>query len=389
MYIKRLLQLDPLLEKKSFFLFGSRSTGKTSIIRHQLTDIVFIDLLRGELYLRLSAKPWLLEEIILSELVDSPTKSAKKIIVIDEIQKIPSLLDEVHRLIEMYSWTFLLTGSSARKLRQKGVNLLAGRAWEARLLPLTFSEIPSFDLEKYVRYGGLPVVYLSSDPLEELYAYVDTYLKEEIQAESFVRKMVSFSRFLEIAALSNGQMLNFSTISNQSDIPISTVREYFFLLEDTLLGFTVDAWKKSIKRKAISRSKFYFFDIGISHVLAGIHTIDSKSDLFGRAFEHFIALELYAYLSYRRCRLTLSYWRSVNGQEVDFVIGDQLAIEVKSSMRSSKKQLKGLLALKEEGIIQQFYLVSRDKINRQEQSISMMYWEQFLTLLWSDQLISV
>src|SRR5579872_3505309 len=238
----RQLNLPDLLQKKSFFLLGPRATGKSYLIETQLAgQAVILDLLRSGLYLRLSASPWELENLI-----DAGLSAKKhKIIVIDEIQKIPGLLDEVHRLIEKRKFRFLLTGSSARKLKHGHANLLAGRAWTANLYPLSFSEIPHFDLEHYLRFGGLPAIYGSSDPVEELHAYVQTYLYEEIQAESLVRKLPQFSRFLTVSALANGQMLNFAQIASDCGVPASTVREYYSILQDTLIGFMLTPWVKT------------------------------------------------------------------------------------------------------------------------------------------------
>lgn len=377
LYLQRPIDLNDLLKKKSFFLLGPRATGKTSLIRHQLPqNILRIDLLRSDVFLRLNNRPWELEEIINAHPSPSP------IVVIDEIQKNPMLLNEVHRLIEEKKIKFLLTGSSARKLKQANVNLLGGRAWEARLFPLTRQEIPNFSLEQYLTFGGLPTVYLSENPHEELIAYVDIYLKEEIQAEALVRKIQSFSQFLKVAALTNGNMLNFNSLSSDTGIPASTLREYYLILQDTLLGFLLPAWTKSVKRKAMSTAKFYFFDVGVAHQLAETLVIDPNSDLYGRAFEHFIAMELRAYLSYYRKNLPLSYWASKNGQEVDFIVGDQIAIEVKTTKSISSKHLKGLLALQEENICKQYFLISFDKINRSSQGIEIIYWEDFLNHVW-------
>jgi len=378
LYLNRKLKLAPLLKLKSFFLFGPRATGKSSLIAHQLQGkCKVIDLLKGDVYFRLSAQPWLLENMILS--ADKET-----IIVIDEIQRIPELLNEVHRLIEEKHYRFLLTGSSARKLRHEGVNLLAGRAWEAHLCPLTYQEIPEFDLTRYLTVGGIPSIYLSEFPQEELGAYVDTYLKEEIQAEAFVRKMGAFSRFLQVCSLTSGQMINFSSISSDTGVPVSTVREYYQLIEDTLLGFTVPVWTKSVKRKPIATAKFYLFDIGVKNMLANINQLDPLSNLFGDAFEHFIALELRAYLKYKRIRKQLAYWRTQNGQEVDFVIGDDVAIEVKATTTVSSKHLKGLKALQEEGLCKHYLLVSQDTLSQQDGQIQIMHWQLFLEKLWND-----
>ena len=378
MHLKRRLDLAALLKKKSFFLFGPRATGKSTLIRDSFdaSEIVMINLLRSDYYFRLNNEPHLLQEIINSH-------SSPKLVAIDEVQRVPELLNEVHRLIEEQHLTFLLTGSSARTLKKQGINLLAGRAWQAHLFPLTSKEIPEFNLMRYLRYGGLPAVYLSEYPEEELNAYVHTYLREEVQAESIIRKIPAFTRFLEVAALSSGKMLNFSEIASDTAVPVSTVREYYHVLEDTLIGFMVPGWTKSIKRKAIAKAKFYLFDIGVKHTLAQITELIPKSDLFGQAFEHFIAMELRAWLDYSRINKTLSYWCSTHGVEVDFIVGDDIAIEVKATNQIHDKHLKNLNSLIEENICKKYIIVSFDKINRKKGQIDILHWETFLELLWN------
>ncbi len=379
MELQRILYLPNLLSRKSFFLFGPRATGKSTLIKLQLpASGTIIDLLDLRLYLRLLSSPSDLESIIYAD-------NKNGIVVIDEIQRVPELLNEVHRLIEKKKLTFLLTGSSARKLRRGKVNLLAGRAWEARLFPLTWKEIPDFNLERYLRYGGLPPVYLSKYPDEELDAYVNTYLKEEIMAEGLIRKLPPFSRFLRSAALVNGEMVNFSNLANDCQVPPSTVTEYMGLLEDTLVGFLLPAWKESRKRKAISAGKFYFFDPGITHMLAGTQTLDRNSHLYGKSFEQFIGMEIRAYLSYKRKKLQFSYWRSTHGYEVDFLIGRETAVEVKASQKISRRDFKGLKALEEEKIFNNYVLVSQDPINTRDNNFQALYWEHFLDNLWADK----
>ncbi len=382
MHLKRTLDLPSLLKKKSFFLFGPRATGKSTLIRDSFLDkeIIMINLLRGEHYMRLTNTPQMLEEIICAQ----PNKN---LIVIDEVQRCPELLNEVHRLIEEKQLTFLLTGSSARTLKKQGINLLAGRAWQAHLFPLTYHEIPSFDLMRYLRYGGLPSVYLSHYPTEELHAYVHTYLREEIQAESVTRKIPAFSRFLEVAALSSGKMLNFTEIASDTGIPVSTIREYYHVLEDTFIGFMVPGWTKSVKRKAISKAKFYLFDVGVRNTLAQIEEIPQKSDLFGQAFEHFIAMEIRAWLDYKRLNKKLAYWCSTHGAEVDFIIGDDIAIEVKTSTQIHDKHLKNLNLLSEENICKKYIIISFDKIERKKNHIDILHWETFLKRLWENTII--
>jgi len=379
--IRRILQLEELLKKKSFFLFGPRSTGKSFLIDQQLqSTAMIIDLLQSDLFLRLSAHPSELEGMI-----DSYPKN-KKWIVIDEIQKIPALLDEVHRLIERKGLRFLLTGSSARKLKRGQANLLAGRAWTAYLFPLCWSEIPDFNLSRYLRYGGLPNVYLSTQPNEELSAYISTYIQEEIRAEGLIRRLPPFSRFLKVAALSSGNMINFAQIGSDAEVSASTVREYYSVLEDTLVGYTLEPWVASKKRKAIQTAKFYFFDSGVTHTLTGTQSLDRNSDLYGKSFEQFIGMELRAYLNYRRKADALTYWRSRQEYEVDYLIGDHTAIEVKATTNVTNKHLKGLRALSEEKNFKHFFIVSQDKLKVRTNGMIKIHWKEFLDSLWKDEL---
>lgn len=381
MEVDRIIDLKSLLGKKSFFLFGPRATGKSTLVRRQLSDsATVIDLLNSRLFLRLSVAPYDLEAII--------DASDSRLIVIDEIQRIPALLNEVHRLIEDRKIRFLLTGSSARKLRRGQANLLAGRVWEARLFPLTWKEAPDFNLEKYLRYGGLPAVYLSEFPEEELDAYVNTYMKEEIMAEGLVRNLPPFARFLRSMALANGEVINFTKLANDCQVAASTVREHVALLEDTLVGFFLPAWAESRKRKAIKSGKFYFFDPGVTHTLAGTRVLDRNSDLYGKSFEQFIGMEIRAYLSYSRIKLPFTYWRSTHGHEVDFLIGERTAVEAKATTRVMPGDLKGLKALSEERIFADLFLVSQDAVATRQADIQAIHWEDFLNRLWQGEIIA-
>jgi len=382
MELERLLNLTDLLTRKSFFLFGPRATGKSTLIKRQLSETAtVIDLLDSRFYLRLLGSPHDLESIIASG-------HKTEIVVIDEIQRIPELLNEVHRLIEDKKITFLLTGSSARKLRRGKANLLAGRVWQSRMFPLIRTEIPDFNLDRFLQYGGLPAVYLSNYPDEELDAYVNTYLKEEIMAEGLIRKLPQFSRFLRSIAMANGEMINFTKLANDCQVSPSTVTEYVGLLEDTLVGFLLPAWTESRKRKAIRAAKFYFFDPGVTHTLAGTQVLDRNSNLYCKSFEQFIWMEIRAYLSYRRKKMELTYWRSTHGYEVDFLIGRETAIEVKASHKVSDRDMKGLMALKEENIFKDYILVSQDPINTSNDNFQALYWEKFLDDLWADKFCS-
>jgi predicted AAA+ superfamily ATPase len=381
MILPRTLNLLELLKKKSFFLFGPRAVGKSFLIHRELEAKAFIiDLLNTDIYLKLSQNPNNLEDFIASQ--------DKMLIVIDEVQKIPDLLNEVHRLIESKHLTFLLTGSSARKLKRGQANMLAGRAREAKLLPLTYKEITGFDLEKYLNIGGLPAVYLSDEPKEDLQAYIHTYLREEIQAEALVRNLPAFSRFLEMSALTSGNIMNFTKISQDTGIPATSIREYYFALEDTFIGFMLQPYTKTQKRKAISTAKFYYFDLGVRNFLARTWSIPKKTSLYGMAFEHFIAMELRAYLSYKRkLEIDLRFWQEKNGKEVDFILGDVVALEVKSTDHIQPRHLTGLKYFMEEKICQRNIIISFDTLPFKKDGIESMHWESFLQKLWNDEII--
>ena len=234
----------------------------------------------------------------------------------------------------------------------------------------------------------LPQVYPSPSPGEELSAYTNTYLKEEIAEEGIIRKMPQFARFLKVAALCSGELINYSTIASDCAVPTSTVREYFAILEQTLIGFTVEPWLESKKRKAITTAKFYLFDTGVTHVLSGTEHLDRNSNLYGKSFEQWIAMELRAYLSYRRIPTDLCFWRSVNGQEVDFVLGNNCAIEIKATKKVDTKDLRGLHALADEKSHKNFICVSHDPIERKEGDVWCMPWQSFMTRLWNDEMIT-
>jgi predicted AAA+ superfamily ATPase len=330
------------------------------------------NLLDNDIYLTLSRRPTQLRE----ELAEQTT-----CVVIDEIQKLPLLLDEVHLLIEERGITFLLTGSSARKLRGGGVNLLGGRARSLSLHPFVYKELDDFDLLRALNYGLLPSIYLSDDPEEDLRAYAGDYLRKEIAAEGLTRNVPAFSRFLEVAALSNGTMLNYSQIASDSQVARSTVQEYFQILQDTLIAHQVPAWRKSIRRKPMTTSKFYLFDVGVLRHLRNEGRIRKRSPAFGEAFETYIHHELRSYADYTR-GVQLSYWRSTSQFEVDFIINDSTAIEVKGKDTVGTRDLRGLQALREEGVLQNFVVVSLEPRRRVTDGIQLLPWQIFLEELW-------
>lgn len=378
MIYKRQLDLASLLKNKSYFLFGPRSTGKTTLIEKSLPDAIIYDLLDNDVFNRLSLNPKLITEEV---------SDLKKIIVIDEIQKLPKLLDEVHRIIKKENRIFLLTGSSARKLRRGGANLLGGRAREAHLMPLSYHEIPHFNLLHYLNFGGLPHIYPSDEPNEELKSYVNLYLKEEIIAEGLTRNYENFLRFFEAIALTNGQELNYEGIASDSGVPARTVQNYVQILIDTLMGYELRPFLKTKSRKAITRSKFFLFDLGVTGKLSHRGLVEAKSPLFGQLFEHFIINEIRTYISYSRKDEDLYYWRSTSGFEVDCIIGMQMAVEIKSTKMVGNTHLKGLRALKEENLIKSYAMVSMDAKRRHlEDGITVYPWEDFLKQLWAGNL---
>lgn len=384
MFLNRFLKLKPFVSKKSCFLLGPRAVGKTSLIREEIlgiSNILYIDLLKARNFTLLSGNPSELENLI----------EEHQVVVIDEIQKVPPLLDEVHRLIEERHIHFLLTGSSARKLKRGHANLLAGRAWTLNLFPLVFPEIPKFDLNRALRFGLLPAVWLSGDPEEELDSYISTYLKEEILAEGLSRNLPALNRFLKVAALSSGNLINYSQMASDAQVAESTIRGHFEVLQDTLIGYIIEPFIESKKRKAIATPKFYLFDNGVRHALMGTISLDRNSDIYGSSFEAWLAHEIRAYLGYTRSKLPLTFWRSISQFEVDFLIGDKVAIEVKATSQAHERHLKGLKALSEEKIFKSFYLVTQDPTVRtysltSGSKVTFLPWGDFLKRLWDGQI---
>ncbi len=378
MKLERILNLKGLLDKKSFFLFGPRAVGKTYLVKETFPESKIYNLLDPVVLTDITRNP---------KLIEQQQDDWNKLIVIDEIQKYPSILNEVHRLIEEHQARFLLTGSSAKKLRSAGVNLLAGRAWEANLFPLVWNELPHQDLDLFLLKGGMPTVVLSEEPWEELRAYTATYLEQEIRAEAYVKNLGQFVTFLDIVSTKVSEELNYQSIANDLGVSPPTVSNYFQLLEDTLIGFRLYPYAKTKIRKATSRPKFYTFDLGVSSALLGRRELPRMSDAYGKAFEHFIALELRAYLSYRRREEKLTFWRSQSGMEVDFIVGDSLAIETKAAKTVPNRSLKGLEALAEEDLVERMIVVSQETHKRKVGKIAILPWQEFLDLLWSDKLL--
>lgn len=375
LYINRLLNLESLLEKKSLFLLGPRQTGKTSLIRHTLKKAKIYDLLDTSVFLAMSQNPGRLAQELVAK---------DRIVVIDEIQRLPVLLNEVHRLIEERGIHFLLTGSSARKLRRGGVNLLGGRARTKYLHPLTSQELgKDFDLLRAIQRGLIPSIYFSDDPRADLEAYAGSYLQQEIVAEGATRNVPSFSRFLKVAALCNGTIVNFTNVASDAQVPRTTVYEYFEILKDTLVLHELPAWRKSEKRKPLVSSKYYFFDIGVTAILQGREFRPGTPE-FGEAFESLLFHEIRCYNDYVTPE-PLGYWRSTSGFEVDFILSDHTAIEIKAKENVSASDLKSLRALAEEKKMKRYLCISLEPRPRTMGEITILPYREFLSGLWNGE----
>ncbi|MCU0540423.1 MAG: AAA family ATPase [Desulfobacterales bacterium] len=377
--IERFLKID-LPPNRSAFLWGPRKTGKTTLLRQQFANAYWIDLLNYDLYLHLSQKPNRLRQILETR--------TEKTVVIDEVQKIPILMDEIHWLIENRGYRFILSGSSARKFRRGQVNLLGGRAWRYELYPLVTTELRPFDLDKALVSGLMPSHYFSPDSGMELKAYVHDYLKEEVQAEALSRNIPAFSRFLVSAAAANGMLFNYSNAARDSGVTVKTIREYYQILEDTLLGRRLPAWRKAKKRRLIETAKFYFFDVGVVSSILGYTTLTPGTQEYGRAFEHFIVQECWANRHYSRKDFPMSFWRTASGSEVDLILGDgEVAIEIKSS-ENVEGRTKGLHLFLEEQKCKKAFIVSREPFPRKMSStITALPWQVFCEMLWAGEII--
>lgn len=377
-FVPRVLDLSTLIARKSHFLFGPRQTGKSTLVRATLAagpptrrPHVY-NLLESDTYLSLAREPWRIRQEV---------QDRGAIVVIDEIQKLPQLLDEVQWLIEERGSRVLMTGSSARKLRGGGVNLLGGRARSRTLHPFVSQELGEIDLLRALSYGTLPPIYLSENPGADLKSYTGDYLREEIAQEGLTRNIPAFGRFLEIAALCNGRILNITKISNDAQVPRTTVHEYFQILRDTLVGHDLPAWGKSRTRKPLATSKFFFFDVGVARALQGRGPVEEKSADFGDALEAYLFHELRSWVDYRG-RGELAYWRTTSGFEVDFVLDEAAAIEVKATRNAGARDLKGLRVIREETGIRRRYLVCLEPRPRLLEGIEILPWREFLVRLW-------
>ncbi len=378
MQISRILDLSSDLKQRSVFLFGPRQTGKTTWLKVCYPESKWFNLLRGDVFLRLSSNPGRIHE----ELKHVDPESGP--VIIDEIQKLPSLLDDVHHLIESEGFRFILTGSSPVKLRRSGINLLGGRARVRFMHPFVSAEVQDWNIEKALLFGGIPSIYLSEEPEEDIYSYCGSYLQQEIQAEGLVRGIEPFSRFLHAAALSNTEQVVFERVANDAQVPSRTVREFYQVLQDTLIGYMIEPFSpgKHPKRKPVSHGKFYFFDGGVANALCGIKSLPEKTTTYGKALEQLVFQELQAWMDYQKDKRKLGFWRTVDGAEVDFVIEEDLAIEVKASTSLTGRDFRALNLLLEEAPFRHRIIVCKEHVRRHVKGIEVYPVELFLKSLW-------
>jgi len=377
MYIQRNIPLLDTLRRKSVILLGPRRTGKSTMIREQVQADQTYNLLEADTFRRLSYQP----ESIRKSLTDQT-----KLVVIDEIQKLPSLMDEVHLMIEQFKIKFLLTGSSSRKLYKSHTGLMAGRATRLYMHPFNSQELGQANLDTLLLWGSLPGIHFAKTQEHELKDYVGMYLKEEILSEALVRRIENFSRFLEAAAHTNGQVLNFERIASDAQVPARTVREYYHLLEDTLFGKMVEPVKSTKKRKSISKAKFYFFDLGVVSGLLGRKQLISKTVEYGQTFEHFIFLEMDCYRDYFSQESEIGFWQDYQEGEIDFIINDEIAVEVKSSEKLRREDLKSMQKFMAKGRLKRHIIVTNSKERTSIEGIEVIPWQDFLQELWAQQI---
>ncbi len=391
---KRILSLDGVLSQKSVLLLGPRQTGKSTYLKKHFPAALHIDLLDTRLQIALSRTPSRLRQMVEAHRLTRPKEDM--LVVVDEIQKVPLLLDEVHRLIEMHPKDrFILTGSSARKLRRNDVNLLAGRARRYRFLGIAHPErqTMSISFDESLQWGGLPRVLLADDRRAELQDYVDLYLREEIQAEGVTRSLATFSHFLDLAATTNTKQVSYQSLSNETGVSSQTISDYYQVLEDTLIGQRLPSYRKGSKRKPVATPKFFFFDIGVAHYLLGRFEVQPHTEEFGDALEHWVYSELNAYLAYRGDNMKLYFWRSQSKIEVDFVVKlpDKriYLIEVKATENVSKKHMKGLQQMSEDTDFEVAgkIVVSREPMPRLVDDILILPVQTFADNLWADKLL--
>jgi predicted AAA+ superfamily ATPase len=384
-HFQRALRID-LPARQSAFLWGPRKTGKSTFLRSAFPDSLRYDLLQTDVMLELAKRPSLLRE----QLLAASPRDLRGPVIIDEVQKVPQLLDEIHWLIEHRGLRFILCGSSARKLRRGRVNLLGGRAWRFEMHPLTSLEVPDLDLVRALNRGLVPVHYLGPEYRRSLDAYVRDYLKEEVFDEGLTRNVPAFSRFFDAMGYSHGELTNYANIARDCGVDAKTVKEYYQILVDTLLGTFVEPFKTRQGRQVITKaSKFYLFDVGVAGVITKRHVAEERGEAFGRAFEHFVLMEILAHRSYRDLGYEIHFWRTKAGLEVDFILGSgEVAIEVKGSSRVDGAEFRSLSAFVEEHRPRRAVMVCNERRPRVHAGIEVLPWRVFLGRLWSGEIVS-
>ena len=376
----RIFDIENRLDE-AMFLFGGRQTGKSTLLKERFPKAVYIDLLKSDVRNRFKQHP----EEFRESLLRYPPET---LVIVDEIQKVPDLLDEVHWLMVEKGLWFILSGSSARKIKKSGANNLGGRAIPETLFPLVSAEIPDFDLERAVQNGMIPRHYMVANARNRMRAYIDLYLKEEIIEEALVQNVDEFVRFMEVAAIMDGEILNYENVASDCKVSANTVKAYYKILVDTLLGFEVPAYRKVIKRKLYKSPRFYYFDVGIANHLTKRYHLAPKTPEYGHAFEHLIMQEIVAYLGYTNSDEELTYWHTYEKLEVDAVIGDaRVAIEIKSKEHIDHDDKKGVTEFAKEHPDTKQIIVSRDRISRRSGDVDLYYVTDFFKALWAGEII--
>lgn len=377
---RRIFDIENRLDE-AMFLFGGRQTGKSTLLKERFPKAVYIDLLKSDVRIRFKQHP----EEFRESLLRYPPET---LVIVDEIQKVPDLLDEVHWLMVEKGLWFILSGSSARKIKKSGANNLGGRAIPETLFPLVSAEIPDFDLERAVQNGMIPRHYAVANARNRMRAYIDLYLKEEIIEEALVQNADEFVRFMEVAAIMDGEILNYENVASDCEVSANTVKAYYKILVDTLLGFEVPAYRKVIKRKLYKAPRFYYFDVGIANHLTKRYQLAPRTPEYGHAFEHLIMQEISAYLGYTNSDEELTYWHTYENLEVDAVIGDaRVAIEIKSKEHIDHDDKKGVTEFAKEHPDTRQIIVSRDRISRRSGDVDLYYVTDFFKALWTGEII--
>ncbi len=383
--LSRSLRMD-LPRGQSAFLWGPRKTGKSTFLRQRFPDSLVYDFLDTDLALEFAKRPALLRERLLAK----DAAALGHPVVLDEVQKVPALMDEVHWLMENRQIDFILCGSSARKMKRGHANLLGGRAWRYEMFPLVSPELGTVDLLRVLNRGAVPSHYFSGDHRRSLDAYVRDYLKEEVFAEGLTRNVPAFARFFDAMGYSHGELTNFANIARECGVDAKTVKEYYQILVDTLLGRRVEPFSRHTGRDVITRaSKFYLFDVGVAGAIVKRSIAEARGDAFDRAFEHFIFTEIAAHASYSGLGYDIRFWRTRHGVEVDFILGDgQVAVEVKGASRVENRDCRSLHAFASENKPKACLLVCGEREERVVGAVRVVPWESFLRQLWAGQVIA-